>query len=298
MKAKAISTIRTTPAESGTERNMASGMSGSRTFFWESANTKNRTTAAPRKPRVLASPQPHSEPLMSDQIRQNIACDSSTMPPMSKDLAAFSARWSLRITRPKTSAITPTGTLMKKTDCQLTCSTSTPPRMGPCGGRGADHHAPDADRHVQLLGGEGGAQQAERRGHQQGAEEALEHTEDDHRRHAVGEADGRRGRGESGDAYQEGLAVAEAVTELARGDQGDRECEHVAVGDPLDVGERGAEVLLDRGVGDRDDRAVERNHHHADGDGEERQPGVAAQPFRRCGNKGVFGLRGAFSTVV
>ena len=27
--------------------------------------------------------------------------------------------------------MTPTGTLMKKTDCQLTCSTSRPPRIGP-----------------------------------------------------------------------------------------------------------------------------------------------------------------------
>ena len=68
---------------------------------------------------------------MSAQIRQNIACDSSTMPPMSKERGAFSARWSLRITTPSRSAITPTGTLMKKTDCQLTCSTSTPPRIGP-----------------------------------------------------------------------------------------------------------------------------------------------------------------------
>lgn len=131
MKANAISTIRTTPAESGTERNMARGISGSRTFFWESANTTNRTTAAPRKPIVRQSPQPHSEPLIRAQIRQNIACDNRTMPPMSKDFGAFSARWSRRITRPKRSASTPTGTLMKKTDCQLTCSTSTPPRMGP-----------------------------------------------------------------------------------------------------------------------------------------------------------------------
>ncbi len=157
-------------------------------------------------------------------------------------------------------------------------------------GRGADHHAPDADRHVQLLGREGGAQQAERGRHQQSAEEALQHPERDHQDHAAGEADGARCRGEADDAYEEGLTVAEPVTELARGDQRDGEGEHVAVGDPLDVGERGTEVLLDRGVGDRDDRAVERDHHHADGHGEERQPGVAAQALGGWGAERVLGF--------
>lgn len=82
-------------------------------------------------------------------------------------------------------------------------------------GGGTDDHAPDTDGHIELLGGERGAQQTERGRHQQRAEEALEHAEDDDESDAVGEADGSGGRGEPGDTYEEGLPVAEAVTELA-----------------------------------------------------------------------------------
>ena len=86
------------------------------------------------------------------------------------------------------------------------------------------------------------------------------------------------GGGEADDADEEGLPVAEAVAELAGGDQRDGEGEQIAVGDPLDVGERGAQVLLDGRVGDGDDRAVQGDHRDADGDGDEGQPGVAAKP--------------------
>ncbi len=131
MKAKAISTIRIVPAVSGTERNIRSGISGSRTLVSRTAKAAKTTTAAARKPSVFASPQPHSPALIRAQMRQNMAPESSTMPGMSKERGAFTARWSLRITRPSTRARTPTGTLMKNTDCQLTCSTSRPPTIGP-----------------------------------------------------------------------------------------------------------------------------------------------------------------------
>ncbi|MGX1370362.1 hypothetical protein RKD19_005721 [Streptomyces canus] len=167
---------------------------------------------------------------------------------------------------------------MKNTDCQLTCSTRTPPRIGSAGGRGADDHAPDADGHVELLGREGGPQQTERGRHQQGAEQALQDTEGDDRGDGAGQSDRARGGGEADDTDQEGLAVAEAVTELARGDQGDRQREEVAVGDPLDVGEARLEVGLDGRVGDGHDGAVEGHHHDADGHGQQGEPGVAAQP--------------------
>ncbi len=227
---------------------------------------------------VLPSPQPHSGALISAHTRQNIAPDNRAMPGMSKERGAFSARWSSRIHTPSATARTPTGTLMKNTDCQLTCSTRTPPRIGRRGG-GADDHAPDADGHVELLGGERGPQQAERGRHQQRAEQALEHTEDDDERDAVGQADGAGRGGEADHADEEGLPVAEAVTELARGDQGDREGEEVRVGDPLDVGERGAQVAGDGRVGDGHDGAVQGHHHDAHGDGEQREPGCPRSPL-------------------
>ncbi len=131
MKAMAMSTMRTTPADSGTERKSASGISGSPTRFSQRAKSAKPTREPMRNAHVLPSPQPHSGALMSAQTRANIAADSRAMPGRSKERGAFSGRWSTRITRPRTRARTPTGTLMKKTDCQLTCSTSTPPRIGP-----------------------------------------------------------------------------------------------------------------------------------------------------------------------
>ncbi len=131
MKAMAIRTIRTTPADSGTERNIASGISGSLTLASQRENRTKPTTEPPMNSQVWPEPQPHSGALISAHTRANIEADSSTMPRTSKERGAFSARWSSRIMTPSTRARTPTGTLMKKTDCQLTCSTSTPPRIGP-----------------------------------------------------------------------------------------------------------------------------------------------------------------------
>lgn len=131
MKAMAISTISTTPADSGTERNRVSGISGSATLVSHQAKATKSSAEAPMKPQVRPSPQPHAGALISAQTRQNMAPESSAMPSRSKERGAFSARWSSRISVPSSRASRPTGTLMKNTDCQLTCWTSTPPRIGP-----------------------------------------------------------------------------------------------------------------------------------------------------------------------
>ncbi|CAO0834611.1 hypothetical protein SMICM17S_06643 [Streptomyces microflavus] len=132
MKANAISTMRMVPAVNGMERNIASGTSGSRTRVCQRPKARKSAMARPRKNQVQPPPQPQDSPaLMMPQMRENIAPESSTMPRMSKERGALAARWSLRITRPKMSATMPTGTLMKNTDCQETCSTSRPPTMGP-----------------------------------------------------------------------------------------------------------------------------------------------------------------------
>ncbi len=131
MKEKAISTISTVPADSGTERKRESGSRGSRLLVCQKTKRAKATAEPARKSRVRRSLQDQSEALISAQMRQNIAADSSRMPRTSKDRGAFSSRWSLRMTRPRASATAPTGRLMKNTDCQLTCSTSSPPTMGP-----------------------------------------------------------------------------------------------------------------------------------------------------------------------
>ena len=52
MKAMAIRTIRTTPADSGTERNIASGISGSRTLVSQKEKRAKPTTDAPMNSHV------------------------------------------------------------------------------------------------------------------------------------------------------------------------------------------------------------------------------------------------------
>ena len=55
------------------------------------------------------------------------------------------------------------------------------------------------------------------------------------------------------------------------------EREQVPVGDPLDVGQRRVQVRLDRRVGHRDDRAVQRHHHHPEGDRHQCQVGIPVE---------------------
>ncbi len=140
MNATAMRTIRTTPADSGIERNRPSGMRGCATFVSQKENTAKSATDTTTNTHVLPSPQPHAGALMSAQTRQNIAPESSAMPRMSKDRPSpcpssgfppRAARWSRRISMPRARASPPTGTLTKNTDCQSTCSTRTPPRIGP-----------------------------------------------------------------------------------------------------------------------------------------------------------------------
>ena len=91
MKPKAISTISTVPAVSGTERNMLSGSSGSCARVSQKREDDEGDDAPPPgTPGSRGRPSPTSGALMRAQIRQNIAADSSTMPGTSKERGAFS----------------------------------------------------------------------------------------------------------------------------------------------------------------------------------------------------------------
>ena len=99
----------------------------------EGEQRRSRTTdGAEERPASCRRPSPTSGALMSAQIRQNIAPDSRTMPRTSKERGRVLGAVVLEDQQAEDERrATPTGTLMKKTDCQLTCSTSTPPRIGP-----------------------------------------------------------------------------------------------------------------------------------------------------------------------
>ena len=81
-----------------------------------------------------------------------------------------------------------------------------------------------------------------------------------------------RGDGEDDDADDEDQAPAVGVGELAADQHQRREAERVAGDDPLQLGEVGAEVFLDRRQRHVHYRVVEHDHEEAERDGGERPP--------------------------
>ncbi len=92
--------------------------------------------------------------------------------------------------------------------------------------------------------------------------------------------------------------MAEAVAQLARGDQGDGEGEQIAVGDPLDVGERGAEVPLDRGFAMATMVPSRATIITPMATAKRVSQGWPRSPLTGAGTALSSGSRGAFSTVV
>ena len=80
------------------------------------------------------------------------------------------------------------------------------------------------------------------------------------------------GRGEDDEADDEDAPPAEHVGELAAAQQQHAERERVAVHDPLELGDRDAEVLADRRQSHVHDRVVEHDHEEAERDREQRPP--------------------------
>ena len=88
----------------------------------------------------------------------------------------------------------------------------------------------------------------------------------------VGEPAPERGAGEDDDADDEDEPAAVGVGELAADQHQRREAQRVAGDDPLQLGEVGAEVLLDRRQRDVHDGVVEHDHEEPERDGGERPP--------------------------
>ena len=101
---------------------------------------------------------------------------------------------------------------------------------------------------------------------------ALDDPADDQRGRVGRQAGGRRGEREDDDADQEDAAAAEDVAEAPAGREQHREGERVAVDRPLQAGDRGAEVLLDRRQRDVHDGVVEHDHEQREAHRSERPP--------------------------
>ena len=175
MKAMAISTIRTTPADSGTERNRPSGISGSLTFVSQKAKSdeaRRRTPTEEGPGRAVAPAPGRGLDERPDQAEHRAGQQHDA-----EDVEG--ARGVLGAVVEQDQQAEDEG---EDADRHVDEEDRLPADVldehaaedRAAGGGGADDHAPDADRHVQLLGREGGAQQAERGRHQQGAEQALE----------------------------------------------------------------------------------------------------------------------------
>ena len=183
----------------------------------------------------------------------------------------------------------PIGTLTQKMNCQLRPSTIAPPTSGPSAmARPAiAPHAPSA-RPRRFRHGVG--EDREGQGEDDRGAEALEGPGEDEGVAGRGERRERRRSGEQGDADGEHPLAPEPVAERGAGQQEDREGQRVGVDGPLELGQRGAQGVLDHRQRRDHDEVVERGHEQrdrADREGRDGQPaggglllGHGIAPFR------------------
>ena len=94
-------------------------------------NTARSTAARANEPRITPSVHPRAFPSIRAYTRKNTPAVPVTRPGGSRRLDLVGSRDSRTTSRVRVSPTAPTGTLMKKMLCQLTCSTSKPPSTGP-----------------------------------------------------------------------------------------------------------------------------------------------------------------------
>ena len=172
--------------------------------------------------------------------------------------------------------------LMKNVQRQ-SASVSTPPRIRPTAAPAPDIAAYTAIARLRSLpAGKVVLIRASAAGRGQRGAGALEDAGHEQDLLVRGEAAEERGRAEEDDAEDEHPAAAEQVTEPAAEHEQTAEGQGVCRDDPLAsrVGE--AEVGLDVGQGDVNDRAVEDDHELGAGDDDERKE-EAARPGRCLG---------------
>jgi len=131
-----------------------------------------------------------------------------------------------------TSAPAATGRLMKKIDCQETCSTHAAEDRAYRQGQRGDS-GPGADRLAALVRREGMGDDRQRRRHHERGADALDRAAADQPRLALREPDEGARRGEHSDADKKDLAPAKDVAEPPAGDEQDAEDQRVGVDGPL-----------------------------------------------------------------
>jgi hypothetical protein len=94
--------------------------------------------ASANRPSTRAEPQPHAPASTSASVSAVMPAVIAATPAKSTDGRTVSSRDSRVAKRVTTIAPAATGRLMKKIDCQETCSTSTPPSTGPIASASAE----------------------------------------------------------------------------------------------------------------------------------------------------------------
>ena len=174
---------------------------------------------------------------------------------------------------PSASTATPIGRLTKKIQCQSTdCDQRAAEQQAERAAGGDDEHVGAHRLHALVGAREVGDDQGDDHRGGDRAAEALQEARGDQRELVVGEAAERRGDGEEGDAGEEDALAAEQVAEPAGHQQEAPVGDEVGADDPREVGLREAQVALDDGERDVDDRHVDDHHQLTEADDDQRHP--------------------------
>ncbi|ESY70611.1 hypothetical protein X742_03825 [Mesorhizobium sp. LNHC232B00] len=124
------------------------------------------------------------------------------------------------------------------------------------GGQGRGR-CPDADRSAALLFRVGLGDDGEAAGHHDRGTNALEGAKRDQHDSVRRQRTGERGGDEKRNAGHEGAAQPEPIAGGTAGKDQRRQRQRIGIGNPLRLGEAGAEIDADRRHGDGQDRAVD-----------------------------------------
>ncbi len=135
---------------------------------------------------------------------------------------------------------------------------------GPEGGGDRAGGRPRPDGEPSLLFGERRAQDGEAARHEERRTHALHRARDHELPHTARQPAGAGRRGEEHDPARIDATPAEPISQRAADQQERGEKERVRLDDPLDVGDGGAELALQRRQGQVDDRAVDEGEARAE----------------------------------
>ena len=216
----------------------------------------DRRTGEDHDPRIL-EPARRGCPPPARTGATTMPTASSPMPVPSIGSRAGLNPGSLMAMNDTQAASRPTGTLIRKIQCQLATSISLPPIVGPSSGPVTAPSAEQRAGHAVLLVRVAGEEDALRGGDDGAAADALQDAEHHQRGQVPGQPAQRAGGGEHQHRAGEVVPEAEAPLQPPRHRDDDHVGHHVAGGHPGDPVQRRAEAGADVAQRDVDDGDVD-----------------------------------------